>query len=591
MTHLNPSCIAKEQDNPQAQVNSLMPMTDWRGAITFFHGFTGTLPVAEHIDLTWIEVCKLLCPNSPLVIVDKQQAQFFVPCALKVAPLVGNTLASAIKHGNPVDGKMRSRSHVTVASMLVVDVDGVDEADFNKMLVFIHASSITYQAFTTHSHGSESKPGMRTRIVIPIDRPVGIDEYQTAWRGFDVAYLKGLAGKADSSSAHLYQQQGTWCCHPDRRNLANSWRNDGVVVSADALITMGAAVTVAQSTNEAPSRKESKLEGKSNNVPKTAYPPSDANKIANACPQIRAFRDTKGKRQREPLWFDCLGVVGYCVDGENLCQEWSSAHPEYSEEKTSAKLAYRLKTGPTTCEQFKKTYYPHCHGCHIQVQSPIKLGYADSFAIEGNVDMMLNTSASSGIAAANENPIAIESYASVNTETKALTAKNIASELVSPELAGNDNNISTKAKKLLVLLRRWINPSEIKAKKCNWSWEFFSQKSIPILSLLTLRQCWMNWFQLSSYTLFSHLSKRVLFHCGLLLPGLLMWSKLPLWQLLRPQKSHAEKLNCLKLSDIWYGIHCRLQTVRHLSFFVQSISTRQHFWLMKPIHFSRRTPI
>ncbi len=110
-------------------------------------------------------------------------------------------------------------------------------------------------------------------------------------------------------------------------------------------------------------------------LPGAEYPDADANKVADACQQIGAFRDTKGADQAEPLWRDCLGVVGHCVDGEIISQEWSSGHADYDETATEQKLAYRLKMPPTTCAQFKKLNAAGCEGCAQKCKSPITLGW------------------------------------------------------------------------------------------------------------------------------------------------------------------------------------------------------------------------
>lgn len=174
-----------------AQALSIMPLSDWRGSITGFPGFTGTKPNLEQHDVTWDVIRKTLAPEQPAILVDKSKGQFFVPCALKEAPLVAKTLDAAIKNGQPTTGRMRSKQHVTVASWLVIDCDGLPLADFKAALKKISDDGITLLAFTTHSHGSAEKPGVRARIAIPLDRPVTTEEYSIAWHGFDALYLGG----------------------------------------------------------------------------------------------------------------------------------------------------------------------------------------------------------------------------------------------------------------------------------------------------------------------------------------------------------------------------------------------------------------
>lgn len=361
---------------------STLSLSDWRGSISTFNGFTGTRPIQEIINATWEDVEQKIAPEKPAILDDKKHGQYFVPCALKNAPLVGNTLAVAIQCGDLTSGKMRSKQHVTEASMLVIDLDGLPEADFKAGLDKLGGDGLTYIAYTTHSHGRKDKLGMRARIVIPMDVPADTENYAHAWHGFDQRYWNGKAGKADSSGANLYQQQGVWACHPDRIEHAQRWPNSGGVASADALIAIGRAAfpsetlqagSVVQSArvNRTLSPRNIAASGENSD-----YPPSDANKVADVCPQIGHFRDTKGAGQKEPDWFNCLGVVVHCENGDEYCQEWSRGHAGYDEHKTAEKMLYRRMTGPTTCAQFRKTNPAGCGDCTHTCKSPIMHGQA-----------------------------------------------------------------------------------------------------------------------------------------------------------------------------------------------------------------------
>jgi hypothetical protein len=186
---------------------------------------------------------------------------------------------------------------------------------------------------------------MRVRIVMPLNRTVNVNEYELLWKSINTKYFKG---KADSSGSKVYQMQGTWCCHPDRTDMAQKWGNLGELIVVDDQLP-----------------KTDKL---------ATYPPSDANKVADRCQQIGHFRDTLGKDQSEPTWFDNLGVVGHCIDGERFCHEWSSGHDGYNEHETAKKITHRLKTAPTTCAQFKISNPEGCVGCTQTCHSPISLG-------------------------------------------------------------------------------------------------------------------------------------------------------------------------------------------------------------------------
>jgi len=108
------------------------------------------------------------------------------------------------------------------------------------------------------------------------------------------------------------------------------------------------------------------------------YPPADANKIANRCQQIRLFRDDLGANQDEPTWRACLGVVGYCENGEEVAHVWSSGYEGYDEEVTQEKLHNWMDhAGPTTCAHFRGCNPEGCKGCKHEVTSPIVLGRPD----------------------------------------------------------------------------------------------------------------------------------------------------------------------------------------------------------------------
>jgi hypothetical protein len=333
-------------------------LTDWRGSITLFKTFTGTRPFKEVTNASWEDIIKEIKPDSPNALEDKTKALCFLPCELKEAPLTGTSLTLAQEEGEPTVGKMRSKQHVTPANLLVIDIDGMPKASFDSALDKMHDDGITYMAYTTFSQGV--KPDMRVRVVLPLDRKISVEEYPTAWHGFDELYFDGQIGKLDPSGAKLCQAQATWSCHLDQIKQAACWENTAEVLSADSLVT------------HAIEKNESiKVVAKE----RTDYPPSDANMVANACKQIGHFRDTRGADQPEPYWFDCLGIVGHCEDGERISHEWSSGHDDYNHFQTEKKLAHRLATPPTTCDQFKQSNPKGCDGCTQSCRSPIKLGY------------------------------------------------------------------------------------------------------------------------------------------------------------------------------------------------------------------------
>jgi putative DNA primase/helicase len=299
------------------------PRLFWKGDIALFSGYTETIPCKE-VSGDWKRIASFIAPDSPQVVEEKQQGQTFLPYAL--------------------NGKARLKENASDTNLLIMDIDGCSEAEFLEARSKMERDGLTYIAFTTHSQGD--KEGMRVRIVMPLNRTVNVNEYELLWKSINTKYFKG---QADSSGSKVYQMQGAWCCHPDRTAMAQKWANLGELIVVDDQLP-----------------KTDKL---------ATYPPSDANKVADACHQIRAFRDNRGAGQSEPVWYDNLGVVGHCIDGERFCHEWSSGHDGYNENDTAKKIANRLKAGPTTCGQFKKSNPEGCIGCTQTVPTPIVLGF------------------------------------------------------------------------------------------------------------------------------------------------------------------------------------------------------------------------
>lgn len=368
---------------PQVTTPSLltseMRLPLWRGNLTLFSGVTSTQPSESFADLGWPPFKQKLCPAEPTLVTDKKDAPYVLPCQLRDAPLTGKTLEHAEKMGKPTVGKMRSMDHVTESQVLIFDFDGIPASDFDRVRNVLEDQHLTYVAYTTHSHGLDDKAGLRVRLCIPINKPVDSAHYVRAWTATAKFLIDGIqkdnpaasmaSVKLDSSGSKLYQQQGAWVCHPDRRSMAQRWDFDAGVLNIDALFKLDQRVESADAPT-APILNET--------LPTPTAATSDANLVTCRCNQIREFRDTKGANQSEPLWRDCLGVVGHCIDGRLLAHEWSQGHAGYSAKETDAKLDHRLRFGPTTCDQFRTTNPDGCDGCKENVKSPIMLGIRQS---------------------------------------------------------------------------------------------------------------------------------------------------------------------------------------------------------------------
>lgn len=104
--------------------------------------------------------------------------------------------------------------------------------------------------------------------------------------------------------------------------------------------------------------------------------PTDANKIADACPQMALFRDSLGNIP-EPLWYAGICILAECDSGAETAHRWSSGYPLYSHEETERKLDHGKKdSGPTTCARFAALNPGLCQGCEHngKITSPIQLG-------------------------------------------------------------------------------------------------------------------------------------------------------------------------------------------------------------------------
>ncbi len=104
---------------------------------------------------------------------------------------------------------------------------------------------------------------------------------------------------------------------------------------------------------------------------------SDAEKIASRCSQLKLMKDSGGD-VIEPLWYSCLGLLTFCVNGDAIAHAWSKDHPGYSPEETTAKIAQWRDAGmgPTTCVKFGSDNAAGCVGCphNGKIKSPIVLG-------------------------------------------------------------------------------------------------------------------------------------------------------------------------------------------------------------------------
>jgi hypothetical protein len=106
------------------------------------------------------------------------------------------------------------------------------------------------------------------------------------------------------------------------------------------------------------------------------FPPSDADKIAQKCNALKSMKESKGADQTELEWYNCLGILRHTEQGDDVCQDWSSQHPDYSAVATKEKTEQWGDLGPTMCDTMRSVC-DACDGCTLKCSSPIVLGYPD----------------------------------------------------------------------------------------------------------------------------------------------------------------------------------------------------------------------
>lgn len=107
------------------------------------------------------------------------------------------------------------------------------------------------------------------------------------------------------------------------------------------------------------------------------YPPSSAHKVAEHCAALRGVAECRSDGVTEPLWRAMIGTVKHCIEGAELCHEWSQGDARYDQTECQAKID-NWNYGPTSCTTFDtlvncRENCPHA----AKVTHPIRLGYSE----------------------------------------------------------------------------------------------------------------------------------------------------------------------------------------------------------------------
>ena len=261
----------------------------------------------------------------------------------------------------------RKQVNVAYLKCLYCDVDVGDDKPYqtraqaeDAMIAFLKASGMPPPTIIVHS----GERGMHLYWVL--DAPITKD----IWKPYAVAlrelmkkhgFAIDVSRSADSSS--VLRPPGT---HNRKRG-----RSDLVqVVHASPPLRLADLPLKTQVDVE---RQRVRPQGLSKHAIGYSDSPSDANKVADGCPQIGNFRDKKGNVPYYE-WLYAIWTLKHTTQGEPICHEWSVDHLTYSFEETQRKLDE--DSGPITCKRFHEHAPERCEACQWwgKISTPLQLG-------------------------------------------------------------------------------------------------------------------------------------------------------------------------------------------------------------------------
>lgn len=200
----------------------------WSGEIALYDHQRRTRPVQMCTGLSWGDLMNLVAPEGgPMLREDKIELTYFTPGVLREdVPLTGKTLARARARGEPEVGAMRSAAHATTTTFITFEFDGLTQSEFTTIGQRVLGKGRAGLAYTTHSFGRADKPGIRVRLILPVDLRLDAKTYRDAHETLNTRVFMGMADRTGKS---MCQQQAVFGAAPSRVALAKCWRLDGEV--------------------------------------------------------------------------------------------------------------------------------------------------------------------------------------------------------------------------------------------------------------------------------------------------------------------------------------------------------------------------
>lgn len=271
--------------------------------------------------------------------------------------------------------KYRVRENVARVKTLWLDLDcgeGKDyptqDAAFTDISRFVHETGLPEPMIVNSGNG--------LHCYWPLEAAIPPDLWlrlATKFRAVVDAYGVKQDGVCTSDVCRVLRPVGTHNRKAEAKPVV--LMQDGVVSNPVELAKKLASFNIATEPVIAPPQEVLGIIAGNNDLAyKADYPPSSAHEIAKRCSQVEAFATVRGDVS-EPMWYAMLGLLKHTVEGEAVCQEWSSGHPQYNADSTRRKMEQWVQ-GPTTCAHFSKISSARCEQCPFKgkVSSPIHLG-------------------------------------------------------------------------------------------------------------------------------------------------------------------------------------------------------------------------